>query len=104
MIAKKQSIIFSLREKNDLRYLQVRICRDEVFQNPAIDNWLLMTLLKLAFIVGRAFQPDKMAARVADPDSFGHREMTALLNWQKFYYDKTGVFLTPDRHSPETRL
>jgi hypothetical protein len=34
-----------------------------------------------------------MAASVADPGSFGHREMTALLNWQKFHYDKTGVFL-----------
>ena len=29
---------------------------------------------------GETFQPDKMAANVADPDSFGHREMTALLN------------------------
>jgi hypothetical protein len=42
---------------------------------------LLITLLKLAFRVGRAFQPDKMAASVADPDSFGHREMTALLSF-----------------------
>jgi hypothetical protein len=62
----------------------------------------LATLLQLAFRVGRAFQPDKMAASVADPDSFGHREMTALLNRQKFHFDKTGVFLTPDRHSFET--
>jgi hypothetical protein len=37
--------------------------------------------LKLASEVGRAFQPDKMAASVADPDSFGHREMTALLSF-----------------------
>jgi hypothetical protein len=41
-------------------------------------------LLKLALKVGRAFQPDKMAASVADPGSFGHREMTALLNWKIF--------------------
>jgi hypothetical protein len=49
--------------------------------------------LKLVLKVGRAFQPDKMAASVADPGSFGHREMTALLKRQKFHYDKTGVFL-----------
>jgi hypothetical protein len=30
--------------------------------------------------------------------------MTALLNRQKFYYDKTGVFLTPASHSPETAV
>jgi hypothetical protein len=30
-----------------------------------------------------------MAASVADPDSFGHREMTALLNRQKFHFYKT---------------
>jgi hypothetical protein len=39
-----------------------------------------------------------MAASVADPGSFGHREMTALLNRQKFYYDKTDVFLTAASH------
>ena len=37
-----------------------------------------------------------MAASVADPDSFGHREMTALLNWQKFHIDKTAA--TAVRH------
>jgi hypothetical protein len=46
-----------------------------------------VALLKLAFRVGRAFQPAKIAARVADPDSFGHLEMTALLNRQKFHFD-----------------
>jgi hypothetical protein len=30
-----------------------------------------------------------MAASVADPDSFGHREITALHNRQKFHVDKT---------------
>jgi hypothetical protein len=30
--------------------------------------------------------------------------MTALLNREKFHYDKTGVFLTPARHSPETAV
>jgi hypothetical protein len=47
--------------------------------------------LKLVLKVGRAFQPDKMAASVKDPDSFGYREMTALLNWQKFHIDKTAA-------------
>jgi hypothetical protein len=32
-----------------------------------------------------------MAANVADPGSFGHREMTALLKWQKFHFDKTSA-------------
>jgi hypothetical protein len=32
-----------------------------------------------------------MAAGVADPDSFGHREMTALLKWQMFLIDETAV-------------
>jgi len=32
-----------------------------------------------------------MAASVVDPGSFGHREMTALLNWQKFLIDKTAA-------------
>jgi hypothetical protein len=43
-------------------------------------NLSLIFPLKLASEVGRAFQPDKMAASVADPGSFGHREMTALLS------------------------
>jgi hypothetical protein len=32
-----------------------------------------------------------MAASVADPGSFGHREMTALLDRRKFHYDKTAA-------------
>jgi hypothetical protein len=50
-----------------------------------------LTDLKLASGAGRAFQPDKMAASVADPGSFGHREMTALLDLRKFHYDKTAA-------------
>jgi hypothetical protein len=36
-----------------------------------------------------------MAASVANPGSFGHREMTALLNWHKFHIDKTAATALP---------
>jgi hypothetical protein len=46
-----------------------------------------VALLKLAFRVGRALQPPKIAASVAYTEYIGHLEMTALLNRQKFHFD-----------------